>query len=392
MHRFVRRTLLLLAAILAIPGCVRAQDITRSGLEMFAVNVGKGDAIIIRAGDYACLIDAGKAHARGKITAAMESMGISGFDAVFLTHTDDDHGEGLEWLSDSNIPVGQWYASAMYTGVKEKKHPCVKAAENRNASVTWLRRGDSIPLGNSGAVFHVLAPASLNTDKDDNNSLVMMLESIDGRILLSGDMELVQEAQLMETGVDLSCNVLKVPNHADDDTTSSAFAKAASAQLAVISTSSEEKPGTPNNAVLERLRTAGSQCIVTQDAGMGIYISLTAGNAAWKYVDVPEKSGSISVREVVPGDDIIVLYNKSDVSVDLSGWYLFSDKGEEMFTLPEGCTIPAGQRLIIGTESSEDEDVDLIWPDKKVINKSKTDIITLYDRFGNPVDSLSNGY
>lgn len=391
MHRIFRYAIFILSMALVMPGCMPAQAAGQK-IEMLAVNVGKGDAIILRAGDYACLIDAGKAHARGKIVAAMEYMGLTGFDAVFLTHTDDDHGEGLEWLSESDIPVGKWYASAMYTGVKEKKHPAVKAAEARNTEVIWLKRGDSVDMGNSGAVLRVLAPESLNTDKDDNNSLVMMLESPQGRILLTGDMELVQEAQLLDSGDDLSCQVLKVPNHADDDTTSDAFAKAASARLAVISTSTEEKPETPDAGVVSRLSAAGSQCIVTQDGGLGIYISLSSGLVTWEYVHIPEEAKNIAIREVVAGDDIVVLYNESAEAVDLSGWYLFSDKGEEMFTFPGGCSIGPGDRLIIGTESSEDDDFHLLWPDKKVINKSKTDVITLYDPYGRAVDSLSNGY
>lgn len=389
MRCIFKGTLFFLALSMLLPGCALADD---AKLEMFAVNVGKGDAIIIRAEDYACLIDAGKAHARGKIIAAMDYMGIDGFDAVFLTHTDDDHGEGLEWLSQSNIPVGKWYASAMYTGVKEKKHPAVKASAERGEEVVWLQRGDTVPLGSSGAVFNILSPERLNTDKDDNNSLVMMLESPEGRILLPGDMELLQEAQLMDYGDDLGCDVLKVPNHADDDTLSAAFANAASASLAVISTSTIEKPETPDAGVLRRLNAAGSECAVTQEGETGLYITLSGGKVAWTPVDSNAEYIPVSLREVVAGDDIVVLHNENAFDVDLSGWYLFSDKGEEMFVFPESTIIQGGSTLIIGTESSEDDDYHLLWPDKKVINKSKTDVITLYDRYGRAIDSLSNGY
>lgn len=391
MHRIFRHMLMILSLSLMLPCCASAQSGTQT-LEMFTVNVGKGDAIIIRIDDYACLVDAGKAYARGKILAAMEYMGIDAFDDVFLTHTDDDHAEGLEWLAQSDIPVGRWFASAMYTGVKEKKHPAVKAAEERNTSVIWLERGAVIPIGNTSATLSVLSPEVLNTDKDDNNSLVMMLESDAGKILLAGDMELIQEAQLLHSGDILTCDILKVPNHADDDTTSDAFAKAASPKLAVISTSTAEKPETPDPGVINRLKAAGAECAVTQDGELGIFATLTDGNAAWEYVNIHAGKESISLREVVAGDDIIVLHNENAVAVNLSGWYLFSDKGEEMYVFPSGTAMDANSRLIIGTQSSEDDDVDLVWPEKKVINKSKTDVITLYDRYGRTVDSLSNGY
>ena len=236
--------LLLIAALLG--GCAAE---TGGPVQLFAVNVGKGDALVLKVGDWVGLIDAGKPKAMGRVKAALARLGVEKLDAVFLTHTDNDHAGGLEWLAWSSIPVGSWYASAMFTGVKAKKHPMLLAAALRGQDVQWLERGDALSLGESGARLVVLAPASLFDDKDDNNSLVMMLESAQGRMLLAGDMELPEEAELLSQGDDLRCAVLKVPNHGDDDTTSAELAKAAGAQLAVISTDSQEKPGTPDPGV-----------------------------------------------------------------------------------------------------------------------------------------------
>jgi beta-lactamase superfamily II metal-dependent hydrolase len=55
-------------------------------------------------------------------------------------------------------------------------------------------------------------------------------------------MEFEQESVLLSTGAGLKCDVLKVGNHADNDTGSEAFIRAASPEIAVISTSTEEKP------------------------------------------------------------------------------------------------------------------------------------------------------
>ena len=40
---------------------------------------------------------------------------------------------------------------------------------------------------------------------------------------------------------------------------------------------------------------------------------------------------------------------------------------------------------------STDGDYDLLWDDKKVINKKKTETIYLYDNYGRIVDSRDNG-
>ena len=392
MNRMVRIMAMLLTAMLlggcgAGPGHGSAEA---GEVGLFAVNVGKGDALILKVGDWTGLIDVGKARAMGRVKAALKSMGIAKLDAVFLTHTDDDHAGGLEWLAAWDMPVDSWYASAMYTGIKARKHPMVLAASLRDQAVQWLQRGDTQTLGDSGATLRVLAPTSRFEDEDDN-SLVMMLESDQGRILLTGDMELPEEAELMSFGDDLSCAVLKVANHADDDTTGEAFARVTAAQVAVVSTDSREKPGTPDPEVVGRLEAVGSRVVVTQDAGLGLRVTLKGGVAEAQAVDIDaEPVSGVYVADVDADDDRVTLGNSGSEAVDLGGYYLYSDKGDELFAFPEGTAIAPGGKIIIGTNST-DGSFDLLWDDKKVINKKKSDVIFLYDDYGRIVDSRDNG-
>lgn len=379
--RFWRRALL--AAL-----CLLLTASAAAETWMYAVSAGKADAILLGGDGWAALVDAGYARSRGKILAAMRQMGVTRLDAVFLTHTDRDHAEGLQWLAESEIEVGAWYASAMFMGVKEKKHPAVQAARARNQEVVWLRAGDSVPLEN--AVFSVLAPSEPASDKDNNNSLVMMLESADGRVLLAGDMELPEEAILLGSGADLSCDVLKTANHGDDDANSEAFLRAAAPEIAVFSTSSAEKPGTPNPATVAALESLGAQVCVTESCTGGVLTRLNGGEAGVEWVNLPEPEPGVRIESVEPGADRITLANDGAADADLSGWMLVSEKGNEWFVLPEGTTIAAGGRLILGTHST-DGAFDLLWDDKKVVHKSKTDLFTLYDGNGMPVDAMDNG-
>ena len=379
--RFWRRALL--AAL-----CLLLTASAAAETWMYAVSAGKADAILLGGDGWAALVDAGYARSRGKILAAMRQMGVTRLDAVFLTHTDRDHAEGLQWLAESEIEVGAWYASAMFMGVKEKKHPAVQAARARNQEVVWLRAGDSVPLGN--AVFSVLAPSEPASDKDNNNSLVMMLESADGRVLLAGDMELPEEAILLGSGADLSCDVLKTANHGDDDANSEAFLRAAAPDVAVFTTSSAEKPGTPNPATVAALESLGAQVCVTESCTGGVLTRLSGGETSVEWVNLPEPETGVCIEHVEPGADRITLANDGAADADLSGWMLVSEKGNEWFVLPEGTTIAAGGRLILGTNST-DGAFDLLWDDKKVVHKSKTDLFTLYDANGMPVDAMDNG-
>ena len=102
-----RLTAILCALMMMIPAAC-------AEVRMFAVNVGKGDAIIIQAGDYTCMIDAGKKKKQENIEAAFEQLGVEALDAIFLTHTDDDHAGGLKWLRDSDMEIRANYASAYF--------------------------------------------------------------------------------------------------------------------------------------------------------------------------------------------------------------------------------------------------------------------------------------
>jgi serine/threonine protein kinase len=105
---------------------------------------------------------------------------------------DGDHIGGLTWLAQSGIEVGAWYASDFYFEYQEKKHPLSKLG----VEVTWLHAGDILPAGD-GTTLTVLAPLTKNEDDEDENSLVLMLNSPDGRVLLAGDMESSEEAELL---------------------------------------------------------------------------------------------------------------------------------------------------------------------------------------------------
>ena len=135
MKRIARMTIMmLLTALLAGCGTGVSAD-TGAPVRLFAVNVGKGDALLLRAGSWTGLIDAGKPKAMGRVKAAMARLGVDRLNGVFLTHTDGDHAGGLEWLAWSDIAVDAWYAPAMFTGVKASKHPMLQAAALRGQEV-----------------------------------------------------------------------------------------------------------------------------------------------------------------------------------------------------------------------------------------------------------------
>jgi len=276
--KFLRRMAIAAAALLT---CSTAS----AQVELLAATVGKGDALLLRTGGYTCLIDTGKSDAQAQLEKVLRQLEIKRLDAVFITHTDKDHTGGLKWLRKSDIEIGAIYASRYFPGTTEKKHQAVKTAEKLGLQVQWLGAGDRVTLGESGAVLDVLSPSVEIPGNEDDNSLVMMLSSPDGRILLTGDMEAMQEMSLFSGSPDLKCDVLKVPNHGDADACSMQLIQACGAKVAVISTDSREKEGTPDPKLMKNLKKAGCEVYVTQDCSFGVYITLEQGEVHAQYVN-----------------------------------------------------------------------------------------------------------
>ena len=245
-------------------------------VELVALNVGKADAIVAFVGDKTYLIDAGTKKGYDRLEAALDELGVTRLDGVFLTHTDKDHGGGLKKLAESDIGIGAFYASSIFCEKSPDKHQAVRAAKERGTEVQWLNAGDVVDIA-PDCRFEVLSPLVPDEDCENNNSLVMRLVTPEGTALLTGDMEWDAERLLLSSGVELKSDVLKVAHHGRDDATGEAFARAVSPQIALISTDSAEEPRSPAMAVLAALED--SEVYVTEDFDLGIRVRLEGGKA-----------------------------------------------------------------------------------------------------------------
>lgn len=270
------KVLTVMLIVLLLSACVGAEEETDMLVEITALNVGKADAILVRADEKLYLIDTGTKKGFDLLKDALNTLGVTRLDGVFLTHTDKDHGGGLEKLAGSDVTIGAVYAPSIYYEKKEEKHQAVKAAKTLGQEVIWLNKGDVIDVG-AGAYFTVLAPEIIDPSCENNNSLVMMLTTPEGRALFAGDMEFEEEAMLLESDFDLDADYLKVSHHGREDATSALFIARVSPKAAVISTDSEEEPRSPGPRVMRELEESGALVLVTQDYDIGVSIRLRNG-------------------------------------------------------------------------------------------------------------------
>ena len=276
MRRYHRLLALVLAAVLLLAGaCARAEG----PVQALFINVGKADAALFLLGDQRFLVDTGTKGSYDQLERVLTAYGVTRLSGVVITHTDKDHVGGLKKLLKSDIAVDRVYAGTLHSEKSLEDHPVYEAAEKYDAPLTWLSAGETVALAD-GCAFHVLGPLSQDDEEENNNSLVLRLTTPQGDMLLTGDMELQEESELIEAGLISQAAVLKVAHHGNEDATSWQFVLLARPQWAVISTSSVEKPEPPSSKVLSRLKDVKANVAVTQDAEVGILVTLEDGQAA----------------------------------------------------------------------------------------------------------------
>ena len=152
---------------------------------------------------------------------------------------------------------------------------------NQAVFLALLKPGDTL----SDGLLTVIGPIQEREESENDNSLVLVASGGGGKMLLTGDMEYDEENDLLAAGVIPSCEVLKVGHHGRDDATSAALVAAVQPKVAVISTSSVILPESPAKRVLRVLSSAGAQIVQTQQAEIGVRVTLSGGNVTVEFLN-----------------------------------------------------------------------------------------------------------
>ena len=130
--------------------------------------------------------------------------------------------------------------------------------------------GVSYKLGE--AEFEFIGPVE-EYDDLNANSLVLRLEYGDTSFLFTGDMTSKAEKDLINDGLNVKCDVLKVGHHGSSGSSCYQFLYEAEPKLAVISCETGNSYGHPHEEALSRLRDCGAQIMRTDLTGSIIIFS-----------------------------------------------------------------------------------------------------------------------
>lgn len=175
--------------------------------EVSFINVGQGDATLIRKGNTAVLIDTGGNKyfdiARNVLIPYFRKNRIYDLDALIITHNDFDHNGALPILS-QNFKIK-----------------------------TILDNKNDFPYKINNITFNNLNKYEF--DNDNDNSLVISFEMWGKKFLIMGDASTQVEELILKDNDDLDCDYLRIGHHGSNTSTSEKFVKKVDPLEAIIS-------------------------------------------------------------------------------------------------------------------------------------------------------------
>jgi competence protein ComEC len=231
------------------------------------VDVGQGDAIVIRSGSWAGLIDGGPAGSVPAVEAALAKLGVHRLSIVVVSHMHADHTGGLPRI------VREWRPRMAYVAGRPTR-TLAGALRGAGTTVVQVRRGATFRWGAARA--RILSPAALSGDPN-SDSLVVAVEAGGRRFLFTGDCTGPNEAavgRICARGPPVT--VLKVAHHGSRFSTTSAFLAGVRPSVAVISVGPNSY-GHPTPATVGRLLAGGSRVYTTWKNGAVTFRVSAAG-------------------------------------------------------------------------------------------------------------------
>jgi beta-lactamase superfamily II metal-dependent hydrolase len=274
-------------ALLVLPGAAfgRADAASRSAsthqagvaLRVIYVDVGQGDAIILRAGSWTGLIDGGTPGSDDAIIAELAKTGAKRIDTLVITHPHADHIGGLLDVISQYKPRLAVYAAAGDTATwKNVKN----ALADVDAKLKQVKSGAVLAFGKLKG--KVLSPASLSDDANED-SVVILLDAAERRFLFTGDL-----TGANEEAVGAICArgppvyVLKVAHHGSAYSTGNSFLAQTRPRFAVICVG-KNSYGHPSPETVARLKAHDARTYTTQRNGAVTVTVDTGGKATWDF-------------------------------------------------------------------------------------------------------------
>jgi competence protein ComEC len=194
---------------------------------------------------------------------------VRGIALLLVSHLHADHMGGIDGAMrdrpTSGVAVGPvrdqgWTMRKVAGAATAAGAPVVELVAGR--TLTW----PALRIDVLGPVHPARSVDAEDGTGVNDTSLVLRARTPAGTVLLTGDVELAAQADLLASGVDLRADVLKVPHHGSRYS-SRAFLNAVRPRAALVSVGAGNTYRHPNPALMELLDGSGVRVARTDQGG-----------------------------------------------------------------------------------------------------------------------------
>ena len=236
--------------------------------ELHAFDVGQGSAVLVRTASQALLFDTGPTmgatHAAERVIAAqLAGLGLRRLTGLVVSHQDDDHASGAQWVADHFRP--NWVLGSLPRGFPLRDWVACQAGQ----SWQW-----------DGVIFRMIHPFESPDGESkgrNEDSCVLMVEDQKGhRLLLTGDISQTQESEVLARqpwlmGIDKRAKatktILVAAHHGSRDSSGADWLQALEPDWVLVQAGYRNRFGHPTRPVLERSAAVGSSVLRTDLQG-----------------------------------------------------------------------------------------------------------------------------
>lgn len=233
----------------------RAETLPHGSFELTLLDVGQGQAALVRTAGRAMLVDTGPGFADGGdlgdrvLAPALAQLGVRALDRLIVSHDDLDHAGGTASLR-RRLPVADIASSAPDT---------IDGARACLAGERWHW---------DGVDFEILHPPPGLPYLGNESSCVLRIGGRGGSALIPGDVGEVIEGRLVrEQRERVDVDLLVAGHHGSAGSSSAAFLAAVSPREVWYSAGYRNRWQFPRAEVRERVAAVGARQFVTADSG-----------------------------------------------------------------------------------------------------------------------------
>ncbi|WP_026834514.1 ComEC/Rec2 family competence protein [Eubacterium xylanophilum] len=278
--------------------------VAAASLATFAyLDVGQGNAELIKVGKKNTLIDTGKKSEYDELKKQLKKLGVKKINTLIVSHPDADH------MENAGDIIAKYKVKKIIMPRIKSSTLCykkmVRAISDYNVKKITPSTGDKIKLG-KGCSGKVLSVDASTTDKNEA-SIVMRVTYGSRTFLYMGDATARVEGDILEAGYDVSSDIYLISHHGSDTANGVLFQKKAltSKYGVAIFSVGRNSYGHPDKFVLNRAnkfakkvyRTDKKGCIIAKTNGKKISFSFKAvkhNSSSGNYTS--NKNGTVSKK------------------------------------------------------------------------------------------------